>query len=58
MENRTNMEHREQNKFGTWRTEQIWNMENRTNMEHGKQNEVESRKILEQVQGRSGQLNY
>ena len=42
----------------TWRTEQIWNMENRKNMEHGEQNEVESRKKLEHVQGRSGQLNF
>ena len=29
---------REQNKFGTWRTEQFWNTENRTNSEHGEQN--------------------
>ena len=38
MEKRTNQEHGEQNKFGTWRTEQIWNTENRTNSEHGEQN--------------------
>ena len=34
MENSTNLKHGEQNKFGTWRTEQIRNMENRTNLEH------------------------
>ena len=42
MENSTNLKHGEQNKFGTWRTEQIWNMkpvqiwntENNTDLEH------------------------
>ena len=38
MENRTNLEHGEQNNFGTQRTEQIGNKENKTNWEHGEQN--------------------
>jgi hypothetical protein len=38
MENRTSLEHGEQNNFVTQRTEQIRNMENRTNSEHGEQN--------------------
>jgi hypothetical protein len=38
IENRTSLEHKEQNKSGTWRTQQIWKMENRTNFKKGEQN--------------------
>ena len=34
------LEHGEQNKIGTWITEQDWNMDNRTRLEHGQQNKI------------------
>ena len=35
MENRTRLEHRQQNMIGTWTTEQNWNKDNRTGLKHG-----------------------
>jgi hypothetical protein len=37
MENRTRLEHGQQNKIGTWTTQQNWNKDNGTGLKHEKQ---------------------
>ena len=48
MENRTRLEHRQQNMIGTWTTEQNWNNGNGTGLKHEKQIRFVTR-IPEQV---------